>query len=145
MSARSYHQYPQRLPHQPCLLDMGSSGWNCSTNLPFCGKSPHGQAPCALQDHWSRCAVFFHRAMWVWIKPQTANENISALIQLFNQLRQAGLNLPQSFRTMILLSHLPNNMFTLASTIAQTVAIANFNLETVASRILAEIDLQAMR
>ena len=45
---------------------------------------------------------------------------------------------------MILLSHLPDNMFTLASTITQTVAIANFNLETVASRILAEIDLRAI-
>ena len=87
--------------------------------------------------------LLFHRAMWIRVKPETANENISALIQLFDQLRQAGLNLPQSFRTMILLSHLPNDMFTLASTITQTVAIANFNLETVANRILAEIDLWA--
>ena len=46
---------------------------------------------------------------------------------------------------MILLSHLPDDMFTLASTITQTVAVANFNLETVASRILAEIDLWATR
>ena len=45
---------------------------------------------------------------------------------------------------MILLSHLPDDMFTLASTITQTVAVANFDLETVASRILAEIDLWAM-
>ena len=46
---------------------------------------------------------------------------------------------------MILLSHLPDNMFTLASTITQTVAVTNFDLETVSSRILAEIDLWAMR
>ena len=46
---------------------------------------------------------------------------------------------------MILLSHLPDDMFTLTSTITQTVAVANFDLETVASRILAEIDLRAMR
>ena len=46
---------------------------------------------------------------------------------------------------MILLSHLPDDMFTLASTITQTVAVANFDLETVASRILAEIDLWATR
>ena len=89
--------------------------------------------------------LLFHRAMRVWVNPQTANENISALIQLFHQLRQAGLDLPQSFCTMILLSHLPNNMFTLASTITQTVAVANFDLETVASTILAEIDLRATR
>ena len=46
---------------------------------------------------------------------------------------------------MILLSHHPNNMFTLASTITQTVAVANFALKTVASRVLAEIDLRATR
>ena len=87
--------------------------------------------------------LLFHRAMWIRVKPQTANENISALIQLFNQLCQAGLDLPQSFCAMILLSHLPDNMFTLTSTITQTVTPANFDLETVASRILAEIDLWA--
>ena len=81
--------------------------------------------------------------MWIWVKPQTANKNISALIQLFDQLHQAGLDLPQSFHAMILLSHLPDNMFTLTSTITQTVAVANFDLETIASRILAEIDLRA--
>ena len=89
--------------------------------------------------------LLFHKVMRNQVKPQTANENISSLIQLFDQLRQAGLNLPQSFRTMILLSHLSDDMFTLASTITQTIAVANFDLETVASRILAEIDLWAMR
>ena len=88
--------------------------------------------------------LLFHKVMRNWIKPQTANKNISSLIQLLNQLHQAGLDLPQSFHAMILLSHLPDDMFTLASTITQTIAIANFDLETVASRILAEIDLQAM-
>ena len=87
--------------------------------------------------------LLFHRVMQNWVHPRTANENISSLKQLFDQLRQAGLDLPQSFRAMILLSHLPDDMFTLASTITQTVAIANFDLETVASRILAEIDLRA--
>ena len=71
--------------------------------------------------------------MRIRVKPQTANENISALMQLFDQLRQAGLDLPQSFCAMILLSHLPDEMFNLASTITQTVA----------GRILAEIDLRA--
>ena len=46
---------------------------------------------------------------------------------------------------MILLSHLPNDVFTLASTITQTVAVVNFDLKTIASRILVEIDLRAMR
>ena len=88
--------------------------------------------------------LLFHKVMRNRVKPQTANKNISSLIQLFDQLCQAGLNLPQLFHTMILLSHLPDDMFTLASTITQTVAVANFDLETIASRILAEIDLRAM-
>ena len=87
--------------------------------------------------------LLFHKVMWNRVNPRTANENISSLIQLFNQLHQAGLDLSQSFRAMILLSHLPDDMFTLASTITQTVAVANFDLKTVASRILAEIDLWA--
>ena len=87
--------------------------------------------------------LLFHKVMRNWVKSQTANENISSLILLFGQLHQAGLDLSQSFCAMILLSHFPNDMFTLASTITQTVAIANFDLETVASRILAEIDLRA--
>ena len=87
--------------------------------------------------------LLFHKVMRNWVNPRTANEDIRTLIQLFDQLCQAGLDLPQSFRAMILLSHLPDDMFTLASTITQTVAIANFDLETVASRVLAEIDLWA--
>ena len=64
-------------------------------------------------------------------------------MQLFDQMRQASLNLPQSFHAMILLSHLPDDMFNLASTITQTVAAATFNMETVSGRILAKMDLQA--
>ena len=37
---------------------VGSSVWYHATNLPLCGKSPHGQAPCALRDPRSRQAVF---------------------------------------------------------------------------------------
>ena len=121
---------------------MGSSSWNHTTNLPLCGKSPYGQTPYALGTT-SLVGQFllFHRVMWNQVKPQTANENISSLIQLFDQLHQADLDLPQPFHAIILLSHLPNDMFTLASTITQTVAVANFDLETVAGRILAKIDL----
>ena len=65
-------------------------------------------------------------------------------MQLFDQMKQAGLDLPQSFHAMILLSHLPDEMFNLTFTITQTVAVPSFDMETVASRILAEMDLWAM-
>ena len=84
--------------------------------------------------------LLFHKVIRNQVNPCIANKNISCLIQLFDQLGQAGLDVPQSFWAMILLSH-PDDMLTLASTITQTVAIANFDLETIASRILAEIDL----
>ena len=87
--------------------------------------------------------LLFHKAMWIRVKPQTANENISTLMQLFDQMKQAGLDLSQSFCAMILLSHLSDKIFNLASTITQTVAIPSFNMETVASRILAKMDLWA--
>ena len=123
---------------------MGSSCWHRCTDIPLCGKSPYGQAPYALWDHClTGQFLLFHKVMRNWVNPHTANENISSLIQLFDQLCQAGLDLPQPFHAMILLSHLPDDMFTLTSTITQTVAVANFDLETVASRILAEIDLWA--
>ena len=87
--------------------------------------------------------LLFHKGMWIRVKPQTANENMSALMQLLNQMKQAGLDLPESFHAMILLSHLPDDMFNLTSTITQTVAVPSFNMETIASRILAKMDLQA--
>ena len=88
--------------------------------------------------------LLFHKAMRIWVKPQTANENISTLMQLFDQMKQAGLDLPESLCAMILLSHLPDDMFNLASTITQTVAVPSFDIETIAGRILAEMDLWAM-
>ena len=88
--------------------------------------------------------LLFHKAMWIRVKPPTANENISALMQLFDQVKQAGLDLPRSFCAMILLFHLPDEMFNLASTVMQTVAVPSFDMETIASRILAEMDLWAM-
>ena len=64
-------------------------------------------------------------------------------MQLFDQMKQAGLDLLQLFHAMILLSHLPNKMFNLTSTIMQTVVIPSFDMETVAGKIVAEMDLQA--
>ena len=75
-------------------------------------------------------------------------------MQLFDQMKQAGLDLPESFCAMILLFHLSDDMFNLTSTITQTIAISStitqtvavpsFNMETVAGRILAEMMLYGM-
>ena len=44
--------------------------------------------------------LLFHRVLRNRVHPHTANENISSLIQLFDQLRQAGLDLPQPCRIL---------------------------------------------
>ena len=56
-------------------------------------------------------------------------------------MTQAGLNLPQSFRVMIILTLLPDNFFTLSSTITQTVEEINFTVDTITSCVLCEINL----
>ena len=83
----------------------------------------------------------FHKALCTQIHPCSANEDISNVIQLFEQMTQAGLNLPQSFRVMIIFTLLPDDFFTLSSTITQTVEETNFTVDTITSHVLHEIDL----
>jgi hypothetical protein len=64
-------------------------------------------------------------------------------MSLFDQMTQAGLNLPQTFCAMILLNNLPSECNTLASTIVQTLEVANFDIDHVSSHILMEMDLRA--
>ena len=85
----------------------------------------------------------FHKALCTWIHPCSANEDISTVMQLFEQMTQAGLNLPQSFRAMIILTLLTDNFFTLSSTITQTVEETNFIIDTITSWVLHEIDLHS--
>ena len=59
-------------------------------------------------------------------------------------MTQAGLNLPQSFRAMIILTLLPNDFFILSSTITQTVEETNFTVDTITSCVLYEIDLHSL-
>ena len=56
-------------------------------------------------------------------------------------MTQAGLNLPESFCAMIILTLLPDNFFTLSSTITHTVKEVNFTVDTITSRVLCELDL----
>jgi hypothetical protein len=74
-----------------------------------------------------------------------AQQDINETMSLFDQMTQASLNLPQTFRAMILLNNLPNKYHTLASTIVQTLEVANFDIDHVSSHILMEMDLRATR
>ena len=59
-------------------------------------------------------------------------------------MTQAGLNLSQLFIGMIILTLLPDNFFTLSSTIIQTVEEINFTIDTITSQVLCEIDLHSL-
>ena len=74
---------------------------------------------------------------------QYAQTDINDIMSLFDQMTQAGLDLPQTFRAMILLNNLPPEYNFLASTIVQTITVANFDMQHVIAIILMEMDLQA--
>ena len=49
----------------------------------------------------------FHKITWTQIHPHQATEDISSIIQLFDQLTQSGLNLPNSFHAMLIWHNSP--------------------------------------
>ena len=85
----------------------------------------------------------FHKITQTRIHPCQATEDISAIIQLFDQLTQSGLNLPNSFHAMLILTQLPDDLFGLASTITQTLKDDDFNTDNVTKAILANLNLHA--
>ena len=85
----------------------------------------------------------FHKITQTCIHPHQATKDISSIIQLFNQLTQSGLNLSNSFHTMLILTQLPNDLFGLASTITQTLKDGDFNTDNVTKAILADLNLHA--
>ena len=85
----------------------------------------------------------FHKITQTCIHPRQATEDISSIIQLFNQLTQSGLNLPNSFCAMLILTQLPDDLFSLASTIMQTLKDGDFNTDNVTKAILADLNLHA--
>ena len=79
------------------------------------------------------------------VRIQHAQTDINDIISLFDQMTQAGLDLPQTFHAMILLNNLPPKYNSLASTIVQTITVANFDMQHVTAAILMEMDLRATR
>ena len=83
----------------------------------------------------------FYKALCTQIHPHSTNEDISTVVQLFEQMTQAGLNLLQSFRAMIILTLLLNDFFTPSSIITQVMEETNFTVDTITSCVLHKIDL----
>ena len=87
----------------------------------------------------------FHKITRTCIHPRQATEDISSIIQLFDQLTQSGLNLSNPFHSMLILTQLPDDLFGLASTIIQTLKDSDFNTDNVTKAILADLNLRATR
>jgi len=83
----------------------------------------------------------FHKATRANVRTKHAAEDLNILLSLFEQMTKAGLNLPEFFKAMFVLTRLPDDFFTMSSTLVQTTAEADFTVELVTQRILMEIDL----
>ena len=85
----------------------------------------------------------FHKATHANFCTKHAAEDLNNLLFLFEQMTKAGLNLPESFKAMFILTHLPDNFFTMSSTLVSTTAEANFTVDLVIQCVLQEINLQS--
>ena len=85
----------------------------------------------------------FHKITRTCIHFHQATEDISSIIQLFDQLTQSGLNLSNSFCAMLILTQLSDNLFGLASTTTQTLKDYDFNTDNITKAILADLNLCA--
>ena len=70
-----------------------------------------------------------------------APEDLNVLLFLFEQMTKAGLNLPEFFKAMFILTRLPHKFFTISLTLIQTTAEADFTVELVTQHIPMEIEL----
>ena len=87
----------------------------------------------------------FHQALGLEICTCFANKDINQINSFFEQMTSTGLDLPDSFHTMFLLTCLPYDFFSFCSTISQTVASNDFTVDTITQRILFEIHFHSTR
>ena len=83
----------------------------------------------------------FHQAQRVTVRPQTVSEDINHLTNLFNQIAAANLTLPESFKVMFILEQLPTEFYNFCSTVALTTEPAQFMVDTIMTKILAEVSM----
>ena len=87
----------------------------------------------------------FHQAQHVTVRPQTASEDINRLTNLFNQIAATGLTLSKSFKAMFILEQLPTEFYNFYSTVALTTEPAQFTVDTIMTKILAEVSMLSSR
>ena len=83
----------------------------------------------------------FYKATCTNFHTKHAAEDLNNLFSLFEQMTKAGLNLPKSFKAMFILTRLPDDFFTMSSTLVSTTVEADFTVNLVVQHVLQEIDL----
>ena len=78
----------------------------------------------------------FHKVTHANFHTKHAAEDLNNLLYIFEQITKAGLNLPESFKAMFILTCLPNGFFTMASTLVFIAAEANFTVSLVVQHIV---------
>ena len=117
------------------------------------GASSHPSVAKAIWDKMATLFSFqglsgqylFHQALGLEICTCSANEDINQINLFFEQMTSAGLDLPDFFHTMFLLTCLLYDLFSFCSTVSQTVAPNDFTVNTITQRILSEINLCSTR
>ena len=119
--------------------------WADPATFPSISKALWDKLKKTLFGTTSFAAVFhlFKQVSSKHVHIQHTQTNINDIMSLFDQMTQAGLDLPKTFHAMILLNNLPPEYNSLASTIVQTITIANFDMQHVTAAILMEMDLWA--
>ena len=79
------------------------------------------------------------------VRPQTASEDIKCLTNLFDQIAATGLTLPESFKAMFILEQLPTEFYNFCPTVALTTELAQFMVDTITTKILAEVSMLSLR
>ena len=87
----------------------------------------------------------FHQALGSEICTHSANKDINQINSFFEQMTGIGLDLPDSFHAMFLLTCLSHDFFFFCSTVSQTVTPNNFTVNIITQKILSEIDFHSIR
>ena len=73
----------------------------------------------------------FYQALGSEIHTCSANKDINQIKSFFEQMTSTGLDLPDSFHAMFILTCLPHDFFSFCSIVSQTVAPNNFTVNTI--------------
>ena len=77
----------------------------------------------------------------IYIRTKHATEDMAKITFLFEDMCSTGLNLPEDFKAMLLLTRLPDDYFQFCSTLVQTVTEPDFTCDLITTHINTELNM----